>query len=131
MITSKQITATSVTIPERVFTATQDGSSNPNSSTNPGQTSAITTMVLCNTGAVDIADESSNTVNVNIYLVKNGETAAAGNTIVSNLIIPAGETVFFSDEKIILDGSGNDADEIWVGTSVTSLITATISSLPV
>jgi hypothetical protein len=131
MITSKQITATSVTIPERVFTATQDGSSNPNSSTNPGQTSAITTMVLCNTGAVDIADESSNTVNVNIYLVKNGETAAAGNTIVSNLIIPAGETVFFSDEKIILDGSGNDADEIWIGTSVTSLITATISSLPV
>jgi hypothetical protein len=131
MITSKQITATSVTIPERVFTATQDGSSNPNSSTNPGQTSAITTMVLCNTGAVDIADESSNTVNVNIYLVKNGETAAASNTIVSNLIIPAGETVFFSDEKIILDGSGNDADEIWVGTSVTSLITATISSLPV
>jgi hypothetical protein len=88
-------------------------------------------MVLCNTGAVDIADESSNTVNVNIYLVKNGETAAASNTIVSNLIIPAGETVFFSDEKIILDGSGNDADEIWVGTSVTSLITATISSLPV
>ena len=131
MITSKQITATIVTIPERVFTATRDGSSNPNSSTNPGQTSAITTMVLCNTGAVDIADESSNTVNVNIYLVKNGGTAAAGNTIVSNLIIPAGETVFFSDEKIILDGSGNDADEIWVGTSVTSLITATISSLPV
>ena len=131
MITSKQITATSVTVPERVFTATQDGSSNPNASTNPGQTSAITTMVLCNSGAVDIADESVNTVNVNVYLVKNGNTADASNIIVSNLTVPAGETVFFSDEKIILDGDGNDADEIWIGTSATSLITATISSLPV
>lgn len=131
MITSKQITATSVTIPERAFTATQDGSSNPNASTNPGQTSAITTMILCNTGAPDLTDESVNTVLVNIYLVKNGDTAAADNLIVSNLTVPAGETVFFSDEKIILDGSGNDADEIWIGTSAASLITATISSLPV
>ena len=131
MITSKQITATSVTIPERAFTATQDGSSNPNASTNPGQTSAITTMILCNTGAPDLTDESVNTVLVNIYLVKNGDTADTDNLIVSNLTVPAGETVFFSDEKIILDGSGNDADEIWIGTSAASLITATISSLPV
>jgi hypothetical protein len=131
MITSKQITATSVTNPERVFTATQDGSSNPNASTNPGQTSAITTMILCNTGAPTITDESVNTVSVNIYLVKNGDTADTDNLIVSNLTVPAGETVFFSDEKIILDGSGNDADEIWIGTSAASLITATISSLPV
>jgi hypothetical protein len=131
MITSKLITATSVTVPEKVFTATQDGSSVPNASTNPGQTTAITTMVLCNIGAVDIADESVNTVNVNIYLVKNGSSAGTSNIIVSNLTVPAGETVFFSDEKIVLDGSGNSADEIWIGTSAASLITATISSLQV
>ena len=46
---------------------------------------------------------------------------------VNTLIVPAGETVFFSDEKIILDSG----DEIWVGTSVASLITVTVSSMQV
>jgi hypothetical protein len=84
-------------------------------------------MILCNTGAPTISDETVNTVSVNIYLVKNTDVPGADNLIVSNLTIPAGETVFFSDEKIILDGG----DMIQVGTSAASLVTVTVSSLPV
>ena len=125
MITSRQITATSVTSPEVVFTATTTGAAIGGAVT--GQISAITTMILCNTGAPTISDETVNTVSVNIYLVKNTDTFGADNLIVSNLTIPAGETVFFSDEKIILDGG----DMIQVGTSAASLVTVTVSSLPV
>jgi hypothetical protein len=46
---------------------------------------------------------------------------------VSSLTVPAGETVFFSDERIVLDAG----DEIYIGASSSSLICATVSSLPV
>jgi len=41
--------------------------------------------------------------------------------------VPAGETVFFSDEKIILDGG----DEVHVKADDANLVTVTVSSLPV
>jgi hypothetical protein len=41
--------------------------------------------------------------------------------------VPAGETVFFNDERIILDS----CDEIYVGTSAANLLAVTVSSLPV
>lgn len=112
-ITSTQLTGTTITVPSTVYTS---------SSTN-----AITTIALCNTGAVTITDESVNTCNVNVYLVKSGDTADVDNLIVSNLTIPAGETVFFSDEKFILENN----DTVQIGTSAANLITATISTLAV
>ena len=112
-ITSTQLTGTTITVPSTVYTS---------SSTN-----AITTIALCNTGAVTITDESVNTCNVNVYLVKSGDTADVDNLIVSNLTIPAGETVFFSDEKIILDGG----DEIHIKADDANLISVTVSSLAV
>lgn len=125
MINNTNITSTDVTTPQKVFTSSSTGA--PIGGVVVGQTRAITTMVLCNTGAVNITDESVNTVNVSIYLVKNGDTTGTDNLIVSNLTVPAGETVFFSDEKIILESG----DQIWIGTSASGLITATISSLEV
>jgi len=127
MIYSKLITSTDITVPVEAFTSSSTG--DPIGGAVVGQTNAITTMILCNTGTVDIADESVNTVNVNVYLVKQGAVASAANTIVSHLTIPAGETVFFSDEKIILDSG----DEIWVSTndSTGALIAFTVSALPV
>jgi len=125
MITSTLVTSTNVSTPQKVFTSSTTGA--PIGGAVTGQTNAITTMVLCNTGAPDPTDESVNTVNVNIHLVPSGGSYSAANTIVSNLTIPAGETVFFSDEKIILDSG----DEVWVGTSAASLIGITISTLPV
>ena len=54
------------------------------------------------------------------------------NTIVKNLIVPAGETVFFSDERIVLRGAtsyGND--QIRATASVGNLLSITVSALPV
>jgi len=59
--------------------------------------------------------------------VRSGKSYTAGNLIVSNLIVPAGETVFFSEERIVLESG----DEIWIGTSAASLLSATVSSLAV
>jgi hypothetical protein len=127
MITSATVTSTDVAVPVTVFTSSTTGA--PIAGAVTGQTNAITTMIFCNTGTVTVTDESVNTVNVSIYLVKNGDTAGSDNQIVSNLTIPAGETVFFSDEKIILDSG----DTVQVGTNdaTGSLITATVSTLPV
>jgi len=126
--TIKLIDSIAVNSPVKVYTSSTTGGSIGGSVT--GQASAITTMVLCNVGTPDVTDESVNTVTVNIYLVQSGktaDTATGSNLIVSNLTIPAGETVFFSDEKIILDSG----DEVWVGTSTAALVSATVSTLPV
>jgi hypothetical protein len=119
------IDSTSVTVPVKVFTSTTTGA--PIGGGVTGQTNAITTIALCNTAAATLTDETANAVIINIYLVKSGESYGPGNLIVSNLTVPAGETVFFSEERIVLDAG----DEIWVGTSVTSRLSVTISSLPV
>ncbi len=107
-----------------VFVSTTNGKSSGTPNKN-----AITTIALCNTGTgdPDLTDETVDQVIVSIYIVKATKAYGAGNRIVSNLIIPAGETVFFNDERIILD----ESDEIWVGTSDVDLLAVTISSLPV
>lgn len=134
MITSTLVTSTSMTVPTKVFVSTTTGNSS-----GTGQVSAITTIMLCNTGTPNLTNETINAANINIYLVKSGSVPAPNgipsNLVVSNLTIPAGETVFFSEERIVLD----DNDEIWVGQNVpspsnpanTSLIAVTVSSLPV
>lgn len=135
MITSTLVTATSLTIsPTLVFTSTTTGGPiSPPSSV--GQTSAITTIMFCNTGTPDLTDETVDSASINIYLVKSGQVPETKGLVVSNLTIPAGETVFFSEERIILDAG----DEIHIGQYVanpsnpsnTSLIAVTVSSLPV
>ena len=102
-------------------------------SSGTGQSSAVTTIALCNTAAGDVTlvDETVDQVIVSIYLVKHGKTAVPANRIVSNLIIPAGETVFFNDERLILDGSGAQMDSIWVGCSSSGKLSVTVSTLPV
>lgn len=102
-------------------------------STGTGQTTAVTTIALCNTAAGDVTlvDETVDQVIVSIYLVKHGFSAVPANRIVSNLIIPAGETVFFNDERLILEGSGATMDSIWVGCSSTGKLSVTVSTLPV
>lgn len=125
MLYSKLVTSTSTTVPELVFTSTTTG--DPIGGAIVGQENAITTMVLCNTGTPDLTDESVNTVSASIYLVKSGESYSAANRIVSDLIVPAGESVFFSDEKIIL----SPGDEIYVGTTSASLLSVTVSSFKV
>lgn len=126
MITNSLITGT-IAAPTRVFTASMSGEAIPASSR---QESAITTIILCNTGTPNITDESVNSADVTMYLVKDGDTpdtVAFSNMIVNRLTIPAGETVFFSDERIILDGG----DHLYIGATTVNLVAVTVSSLPV
>jgi hypothetical protein len=88
---------------------------------------AVTTIIVCNTGTPNLTDETVNASNLTLYVIPNGQPAGDNTTIVKNLIIPAGETVFFSDEKVIL-GNG---DAIQAQASVGNLLTVTISTLPV
>jgi hypothetical protein len=112
--------------PTKVFVSSTTGAA-VNPPTVTGQVNAITTMALCNTGEPTINNETVNSVVVNIYLVKSGGSYGANNCIVSNLTIPAGETVFFSEERLVLDAG----DEIWVAPSAGSLLAFTVSTLPV
>ena len=119
------VDSSSITVPVKVFTSSTTGG--PIAGGVTGRSNAIVTMIFCNTGAASLVDETTNQVTVNVFLVKSGKTYSAGNRIISELIVPAGETVFFAEERIVLEAG----DEIWVGTSSTSLLSVTISALEV
>jgi hypothetical protein len=131
MIKSTLVTATDPTIPTLVYTSSTTGAAIGGAVT--GQQTAVTTVALCNIAAPSAADETTNSVVVNIYLAKAGigyqnyPADGTTNLIVSQLTVPAGETVFFNDERIILDSG----DQIYVGTSVANTLAVTVSSLPV
>lgn len=119
------VDSSSVTVPVKVFTSSTTGG--PIAGGVTGRVNAVTTIALCNTAAASTADETTNAVTVNIYIVRSGKSYGAGNLIVSGLVVPAGETVFFSEERIVLESG----DEIWVGTSTASRLSATVSVLAV
>ena len=119
------IDSSNVTIPVKVFTSSTTGG--PIAGGVIGRENAVTTIALCNTLAPDAADETTNSVTVNIYVVRSGLSYGAGNLVVSSLVVPAGETVFFSEERMVL-ASG---DQIWIGTSAASRLAVTVSVLAV
>jgi hypothetical protein len=119
------VDSTSVTVPVKVFTSSTTGG--PIAGGVTGRINAVTTIALCNTAAASTADETTNAVTVNIYIVRSGKSYVAGNLVVSSLVVPAGETVFFSEERIVLESG----DEIWIGTSAASRLSATVSVLAV
>ncbi len=119
------VDSTSVTVPVKVFTSSTTGG--PIAGGVTGRTNAVTTIAMYNTAAASTADETTNAVTVNIYIVRSGKSYGTGNLIVSSLVVPAGETVFFSEERMVLDSG----DEIWVGTSAASRLSVTVSALAV
>jgi hypothetical protein len=119
------VDSSTVTVPVKVFTSSTTGG--PIAGGVTARVNAVTTIALCNTAAASTADETTNAVTVNIYIVRSGKSYGTGNLIVSGLVVPAGETVFFSEERIVLEGG----DEIWVGTSAASRLSATVSVLAV
>ena len=119
------VDSTSVTVPVKVFTSSTTGA--PIAGGVVGRTNAITTIALCNTAAASTADETTNAVTVNIYIVRSGKSFGVGNLVVSSLVVPAGETIFFSEERMVLESG----DEIWVGTSSSGRLSATVSVLAV
>jgi len=126
MIYSTQLTTTGNTL---VFTSTTTGAPVGGSVTE--QSNAITNIIVCNTGTPSLTDENVNSANLTINLVNSlgvgGSDSSVTNTIVKNLTIPAGETVFFSDERIVL----SPGDQIKATASAANLLSITVSSLPV
>lgn len=79
---------------------------------------AITTVIVCNTGGTDLT--------LTLYAVPSGGTAGASTMIVNALTIPAGDTVSFDQEKMVL----SNGDNLQAVASAAGL-TATISTLSV
>lgn len=79
---------------------------------------AITTVIICNTGANDSA--------LTLHAVPNGNGVSTVNMIVNALTIPAGDTVSFDQEKMVL----SNGDSLVAFASDTGL-SATVSTLPV
>jgi hypothetical protein len=119
------IDSSSVVVPVKVFTSSTTGG--PIAGGVTGRENAVTTIALCNTITPTLADETADSVTVSIYIVRSGLSYGPGNRIVSELVVPAGETVFFSEERMVL-ASG---DAIWVGTSTASKLAVTVSALAV
>ena len=119
------IDSTDVAVPVKVFTSSTTGA--PIAGGVVGRENAVTTIALCNTTAPDAANETTNSVTVSIYVVRSGLSYGPGNRIVSELVVPAGETVFFSEERMVL-ASG---DAIWIGTSSAAKLAVTVSALAV
>jgi hypothetical protein len=88
---------------------------------------AVTLIVVCNTGTPNPADETINSCTLQLNLVKSGVLASDTNAIVKNLLIPAGETVFFSEERIVLD----ELDTIQGAASQPNLLSITVSTIAV
>ena len=85
-------------------------------------TNAITTMVFCNTATPDASDESVRAVSLQVHLVKATKTKNFSNTIIKNLVIPAGETLFFDTERVVLD-NGDSMIATTTGANRTASIT--------
>lgn len=122
MIYSTHLTTTGETL---VFTSSSTGA--PISGAVTGQTTAITTIAICNIGAPNLTDETINSANITINLlgIAPNNVSTAANTVVKNLTVPAGETLFFNDERIVLD-SGNT---IRATASAANLLSITVSAI--
>lgn len=79
---------------------------------------AITTVIVCNTTGGDLP--------LTLYAVANGGAAGAGTMIVNALNVPAGDTVSFDQEKMVL----STGDSL-VASSTGTGLTATVSTLAV
>lgn len=108
-IQSVAIGATNTTI----FTATGD--------------KMIATMIFCNQELPDPVQIDSNVTYLDVHLVPNGGSATNTNRIVNALMIPAGETVFFDTERIVLE----NGDSIIASTTSPAVITCTISTVDI
>ena len=125
-VIGKIIAGTTMTAPTTVYTSSGNN--------------AVTCIAICNTGTISLTDETSESVDINVYIVSlngggdNINTTGPNSLIVKQLTVPAGETVFFNDEKFVLA----NLDEIKVGyqmsnaaSPVANLLNVTVSTLPV
>jgi hypothetical protein len=88
---------------------------------------AVTCIWVCNTVTYNPVDPTSNLTYLDLHFVKQGAGITATNLIVSQLAVPAGETVTFDTEKIILD----NGDRVVASSAAPANLVATVSSISV
>jgi len=91
---------------------------------------AITTVIVCNTTAFDPNNPTTGQTNLYMYAVPSGgnPSSPATNTIIVNgLPIPAGETVSFDQEKMVLA----NGDMLVANSDSPTNLVVTISTLAV
>ena len=87
----------------------------------------VATMIFCNQSLPNPYQVDSNTTYLDIHLVKNGDPVSDTNRIVNALTIPAGETVFFDTERIVLE----NGDTVVANSTSPAVITCTISTVDI
>ena len=87
-------------------------------------TNAITTVIVCNTAT---PDPVVGLTTFTLHAVANGDTVGDSNMIVNHLPIPAGETVTFDQEKMVL----SNGDRLVAYSASPANLSATVSTLPV
>lgn len=87
----------------------------------------VATIIFCNQELPNPLQLDSNTTYLDVHLVANGDSPDTTNRIVNGLMIPAGETVFFDTERIVLQ----DGDSVVASTTSPAAITATISTVDI
>jgi hypothetical protein len=128
MIYSTRLTTNGDTL---VFTSSSTGA--PVGGSVVAQDNAITNIIVCNTETPNLTDETVGAATLTLNLLTAASpSSSVTNTIVKELTIPAGETVFFSEERIVLQGSVSyGADMIKATASVGNRLSITVSALPV
>ena len=86
---------------------------------------AVTTIMVCNKIVFDPGDPIADQTFLYMHVVANGDAVGDTNLVVNKLLIPAGETVTFDTEKIILA----NGDRIVVRSENPQNLVATISTL--
>jgi hypothetical protein len=94
--------------------------------------SAVTTMIFCNVSDVEDSTlaplETAGSASVDVYIAKYGQSPdPLVNAIIKNLVIPAGETLFFDTERVVLSAG----DAIYARANNANMVVATVSVLPV
>ena len=102
------------------------GTSNTDLYTSSGNT-AVTCIWVCNTATYNPLDPTNGLTYLDLHFVKQGQGVTNTNLIVNQLPVPAGETVTFDTEKIILD----NGDRVVANTSAPANLVATISVINV
>lgn len=106
--------------------STAIGNTNTDLYTSSG-TNAVTCIWICNTAAYDPLNPTTGQTYLDIHFVKNGDGVTTTNLVINQLTVPAGETVTFDTEKVILD----NGDKIVGFSTLPANLVATVSTIPV
>lgn len=88
---------------------------------------AVTCIWVCNTATYDPLNPTTGLTYLDIHFVKSGAGVINANQVVNQLPVPAGESVTFDTEKMILD----NGDSVVMYSPVPYNLVATISTIPV